>query len=122
MKAEDLISKFKNWVVIGDVGNSKKYASMILNKFKEKGYNVAGVHKASEGAYKKLSDVPFEIEAIDLCINARDGIKYLMEGKELGIKYVLVQPGAESKEIMDFCDKNGITIIQGCALVELRKI
>ncbi|MGL5616231.1 MAG: CoA-binding protein [Sarcina sp.] len=38
------------------------------------------------------------------------------------MKYVLVQPGAESKEIMDFCDKNGITIIQGCALVELRKI
>ena len=35
-----------------------------------------------EGIYKTLEEVPFKIEAIDLCINPIDGLKYLREAKE----------------------------------------
>lgn len=120
MLAYEMI-KMKNWVVIGSVNNSEKYAHRILKTFKEHGYTVAGVNpRGGEDTYKKLKEVPFKIDAIDLCINSIQGLEYVKEAKELGIKYVLIQPGAESREIGQFCKENGIEAVKGCALVELR--
>lgn len=120
MIAKELL-EFKNWCVVGDVGNSTKYAHKILNKFHNKGFNVSGVHpKGGEKIYKSLEEVPYKIEVIDLCINSFMGLKYIKEAEKLGINKVLIQPGAESDEILAFCKENGITAIEGCALVELR--
>ena len=120
MDIKELI-KLENWVVIGDVTNESKYAYKILNKFKEKGYKVSGIHpKGGEGVYKTIKEVPYKINAIDLCINSKLGIEYLKEASELGIKNVLIQPGAESEEILTYCKENGINVIENCALVQLR--
>ena len=122
MDIKELIIK-NNWVVIGDVSNKEKYAYKILEKFKEKGYTVVGVHpKGGEGVYKSLKEVPFKINAIDLCINSKLGIEYLREANELGIRNVLIQPGAESEEILIYCKENNINAIENCALVQLRSI
>ena len=43
MKAGELLN-FKNWVVVGDVLNSNKYAFKILNSLKGAGFNVVGVN------------------------------------------------------------------------------
>lgn len=117
------IMRFKNWIVIGDVVTEGKYANKILNRFKEKGYNVSGVsHKTGENVYDSISKVPFNIEAIDLCVNPKHGINYLKEAKEFGIKYVLIQPGAGSEEILSYCKANDILAIEDCALVQLANI
>ena len=117
------LMKLKNWVVIGDVSNETKYANKILNKFKLKGYMVSGVHpKGGKGIYTNLKEVPYNIEAIDLCINAKYGIEFLKEAKELGIKNVLIQPGAESDEILKYCKENSINAIENCALIQLNHI
>ncbi len=123
MKAQDFMS-YKNWVVAGDVLNSTKYAFKILNSLKEAGYNVEGVNPkyGGEEAYKSLKEVPYEIDVIDLCIHPSKGINIVKEGKEVGVKYVLIQPGAESEEIINYCKENGIVAVEGCALVELSKI
>lgn len=120
MNASDLM-KYKNWIVVGDVLNSSKYAYKILNALKESGYNVCGVNPRgkSEDIYLNLKDVKYKIEVIDLCINPLTGIEILKEAKGLGLDKVLIQPGAGSKEIMDYCKKNNILAIEGCALVEL---
>ncbi|MGL5068371.1 MAG: CoA-binding protein [Sarcina sp.] len=95
MDANYLISNFKNWVVIGDVLNTNKYASKILTQFKNHSYTVAGVHPSGgDGIYKALTEVPYKIDAIDLCINPIQGLKYLKSVKDLNIKYILIQPGA----------------------------
>lgn len=122
MDINELIVK-SNWVVIGDVNNKEKYAAKILKKFKEKGYLVVGIHpKGGEGVYKSLKEVPYKINAIDLCINSKLGIEYLKEAKEIGIKNVLIQPGAESEEILKYCKDNEINAIENCALVQLRSL
>lgn len=119
MEAKDII-KEKNWVVIGDVTNTSKYAYKILEKFKLKGRVVSGVHpKGGEGIYKTLKEVPYKIDAIDLCVNTKLGLEFMKEAKELGISKVLIQPGAESQEIIDYCNENNIVAIEGCALVTL---
>lgn len=122
MDIKELI-KINNWVVIGDVGNESKYAYKILNKFKEKGYIVSGVHpKGGNEIYKSLNEVPYKINAIDLCINSKLGLEYLKEAKNLGIENVLIQPGAESEEILNYCKENNLNAIENCALVQLRSL
>jgi predicted CoA-binding protein len=120
MQAAELLN-YKNWVVVGDVLNQSKYASRILNSLKASGFNASGVNpRVTTGeVYKSLSEVPYKIEVIDLCINPYSGINIMKEALELKIDKVLIQPGAESQEILDFCKANGITAIEGCALVEL---
>lgn len=120
MKAQELLD-FKNWVVVGDVLNSSKYAHRILNSLSQEGFTVHGVNPrdASGQLYKTLRDVPYRIDVIDLCINPITGLNIVKEAAELKIDKVLIQPGAESEDILEFCKDNGITAIEGCALVEL---
>lgn len=122
MIAQELMD-YKNWVVVGDVLNSSKYAYKIFHRLEDKGYNVSGVNpRAKDGdVYKDLRTVPHSIEVIDLCINPSLGIEIVKEAKELGIKYFLIQPGAESDEILNFCRDNDLVAIEGCALFELSK-
>ncbi|MDV3428004.1 MAG: CoA-binding protein [Bacillota bacterium] len=113
--------KYKNWVVIGDVTNSSKYAYSILNALKEHGLNASGLHPKDESGliYKSLKEVPYSIEVIDLCINPKYGMEFIKEAKSMGINNILIQPGAESPEIIRFAEENKMNAIEGCALTAL---
>ncbi|MGM9973267.1 MAG: CoA-binding protein [Clostridiaceae bacterium] len=121
MKASEFLN-YMNWAVVGDVLNPEKYAHKILKALEDNGYKVSGVNpKVTDGqAYNSLEEVPYDIEILDLCINPRAGIEIVKKAKEAGIKNILIQPGAESQEILNYCKDNDINAIQGCALVELR--
>lgn len=116
--------KSNNWVVVGDVLNSSKYAFKILNALKSKDFNVEGVNPRTKNdtVYKSLSEVPYKIDVIDLCINPVDGLKVMKEAKEMNINKVLIQPGAGSIEILNFCKESGIIAVEGCALIELSRL
>jgi len=122
LKASEFL-EYKNWVVVGDVLNRLKYAYKILSSLKEADFNVVGLNPSvkNEEAYKSLADIPYKIDILDLCINPIKGIKILEEAHKLKIDKVLIQPGAQSPEILSFCKENGIVAIEGCALTELRK-
>lgn len=120
MEARDLLN-YKNWVVVGDVLNGQKYAHRILNTLKNANFNATGVNPRDKSGevYKSLKEVPYKVEVIDLCINPVSGLKVIEEAIGLGIDKVLIQPGAESNEILSLCQNKGIIAIEGCALVEL---
>jgi len=120
LKASEFLN-YRNWVVVGDVLNSTKYAYKILKSLKTEGFNVVGVNPSvgNKGAYSSLTDVSYKIEVLDLCINPFKGIEILQEAFELKIDKVLIQPGAGSPEILEFCKVNRILAVEGCALVEL---
>ena len=120
MKAREFLN-YKNWAVAGDVLNTSKYAYKILDSLKSDGFNTVGVNPSGEnqGVYKSLKEIPYKVEVLDLCINPYKGIKIVQEAHELKIDKILIQPGAESSEILDFCSANGIQAIRGCVLVEL---
>ena len=125
MKEEDILT-FQNWVVIGDVLNEKKYAYRIANRLKNENYTVYQLNpiKKIEGIYNNLDSLVAEgikVDIMDLVITPRIGLGILIEAAKLGLKRVLIQPGAESEEILDFCRKNEIEYLQGCVLRELNK-
>lgn len=120
MEASELLN-YKNWVVVGDVLNSSKYACRITNALKNANFNVSGVNPRDNSGevYSTLEEVPYKIDVLDLCINPISGLKVIEEGANLGINKVLIQPGAESDEILSLCKDKSIIAIEGCALVEL---
>jgi len=115
--------EFKNWAVVGDVLNEEKYAYKIVRRLEKGDYNVTKVNPRSNSdqVYKSLKDIKEKIDVIDLVIHPKVGIDVMKEAKEVGIDKVLIQPGAESEEILEYCKENNIHAFQGCALVELSK-
>jgi len=122
VKANEFLN-YKNWIVVGDVLIHSKYAYKILDSLKKDGFNVVGVNPSADDkeVYNSIMDIPYKVEVLDLCINPYNGIKILQEANVLKIDKVLIQPGAGSPEIIEFCKVNGILAIEGCALVELSK-
>jgi len=120
MEARELLN-YKNWVVVGDVTNREKYAYKILNALKNANFNVSGINPRDKSGevYKTLEEVPYKVDVMDLCINPISGLKVIEEAIGLGIDKILIQPGAESDEILSLCKNKGIIAIEGCALVQL---
>lgn len=108
------IMKLKNFVVVGNTINEEKYAYKIKEGLLKSGYNVECVGKE----LASINDVLMDIEVLDLCINPALGIKLLRENNKK-IKIVVIQPGAESEEIIDFLNEKNIEFIEGCLLLGL---
>ena len=82
---------------------------------KKKGYQVFSVGKE----LSSINDISEEIDIIDLCIHPVKGLKLLQEC-EKSFKCILIQPGAESEEILSYLQENKLPYIEGCILVGLR--
>ena len=106
------IMQFNNFVVLGNTLDKEKYAYKIKEKLLQNNYKVACVDKQ----YKSLNDIPFEIDVLDLCMNPLKSIKLLKENTK-PIKAVVIQPGAESTDLIAFFEEAKIPYINGCLLV-----
>ncbi len=106
------IMNLNNFVVVGNTINEEKYAYKIKNELIKTGYNVQCVGKE----LSSINDVNFEIDVLDLCINPNLGLKYLKENNK-NIKVVVIQPGAESAEIIDFLKAKKIEYLEACLLI-----
>jgi len=123
----DLIKKtmeFKNWAVVGATTKNNKYGYKIVKKLKQNNYNVFPVNPNikevdSIKCYDNLSSIEAQIDVVDMVVNPEHGIKIMQEIKELGIKYVWLQPGTRSKQIRDFAAENKIELIEDCIYARL---
>ena len=104
----------RNVVVVGDTLNEEKYAHIIKRGLIEKGYTVYAVGKE----LASINDVPGEIDIIDLCIHPAKGIG-LLRACEKPFKCVVIQPGAESEEILAYLEEKRLPYLEGCLLVGL---
>lgn len=108
------IMEQKNFAVLGDTLNPEKYAYKIKNQLMDAGYNVHAVGKE----LASLNDIQDDIDIIDLCIHPVKGLKLMQENKK-PFKCVVIQPGAESPELISWLDEQGLPYIEGCLLVGL---
>lgn len=102
------------FVVVGDTLNPKKYAYIIKHRLLAQGYTVYCVGKE----LASINDVPEDIDVIDLCINRHKGIRLLKECKK-SFKSLIIQPGAESGEIIRHLEENKLPYMEACILVGL---
>lgn len=106
--------KQKTFVIVGDTLNEEKYAYKIKKRMQAAGYKVYCVGKE----LKSINDIPEDINVIDLCINPIKGLNLM---KECNKKFenVVIQPGAESEELLAYLSKNKFPYIESCLLVGL---
>jgi len=118
--------RMRNWAVVGASPKRDRASNQIVRELDERGFTVYPVRPATpeiEGlaCYASLADVQGQIEVVDLVVNPEVGIRVMEQVRELGIKYVWVQPGAESDEIRRFAEKHDIVAVEACVLVGLRR-
>lgn len=103
------------FAVVGDTLNPQKYAYTIKNQLLEQGYAVRAVGKE----LASLNDVEEDIDIIDLCIHPAKGIQLMRECRK-PFKCIVIQPGAESEELLDYLDEHDMPYVESCLLVGMR--
>ena len=134
----------KTWCVIGDVLNTSKAASRVVTHLERHGKtvycvnpspktvrrgpgqggrrlrgaaaNASGVQAETDTLKRCISAVPAQIDVIDLIVNPVRGAEQLKEAAKLGIPNVLVQPGANSEEVLAITKEAGMTVQHGCVM------
>ena len=102
------------FAVLGDTLNPEKYAYRIKNGLLEAGYTVFSVGKE----LASLNDIEGDVDIIDLCIHPAKGLKLLRENRK-PYRCIVIQPGAESPELLAWLEQEKIPYLQGCLLVGL---
>ena len=103
-----------NFAVVGNTINEEKYAFKIKQGLIDHGYHVYGVGKELDS----LNDIEDEIDVIDLCINPVKGLHLIKECKK-PFKCIVIQPGGESNDLIDYLKQENLPHIEGCVLVGL---
>jgi len=106
----------KVFAVVGDTINEDKYAHKIKKKMLKNGYEVFPVGKE----LASLNDISGDLDIIDLCIHPAKGLTLMKECKK-DFKAVVIQPGAESDELVQYLKDNKIEYLEGCLLVGLKQ-
>ncbi|HOJ50267.1 MAG TPA: CoA-binding protein [Spirochaetota bacterium] len=116
MTKQEEFFKSKSFAVVGATSKKEKFGYLVFKRLLNLGKPVYPIHpqeKEIEGVkvYKTLSELPEVPEAVDIIVPSSVTEKIVRECKELGIKKVWMQPGAESPDAIKFCEDNGISVV-----------
>jgi len=124
---QNLVKDFlqqRRFAVIGSFSKKEKYAYRILINLIERGFEVFPINphlSEVEGrvCYKTISDIPQEVDVVNIVTPPFVTENILKECLRKGMKRVWIQPGAESPAAVQFCHDNGIRVIHGvCVMLE----
>ena len=113
MQLEEIMNQ-NNFVIVGDTLNPDKYAYKIKHQMMDHDYHVECVGKE----LKSINDVSSDIDIIDLCINPIAGLRLLQENTK-PFKCIVIQPGAQSDDIIAYLKDHNYDYIEGCLLLGL---
>lgn len=111
--------------VVGATDNPEKYGHKVFKKLLSLGKSVYPVHpvkKEIEGirVYSSIAEIDMPIDAISLIVNPTAGLDAIKDAYTKNVRVVWCQPGAESDDIIRWCNDNGIACIYNrCVLVDL---
>ena len=124
---KEFLDKKNIIAVIGVSKDPKKYGNRVFFDLVESGYKVYAVHKDGgkideHVRYPNLKSLPEKPDVVNIVVLPNVTEKIVKECKELDIDKVWMQPGSESQEAIDYCNKNDIKVLYGvCIMVEKRK-
>jgi len=110
--------------IIGASNNKEKYGNKAVRAYKKQGHSVYPVNpreKTIEGlsTYKSILDIPDEIERASIYLPHEIGATIIEEIAEKGVKEVFLNPGSESKELIEKAEKLGLNVIIACSILDI---
>jgi predicted CoA-binding protein len=111
------ITSLKKLGVAGVSRNSKKFGNAIYREMKKKGYDVFPINPHTDqiegdACYRDIASLP-EVEGLIINTPSRETLNILKDAKNSGINNVWLQQGANSKEAVEFCQKNNMNYVAG---------
>jgi uncharacterized protein len=108
----------KRMAVAGVSRDSKKFGNVIFKDLIKKGFEPIPINPnvdEIEGhkCYPNLSALPEKIEALVLVTSPAQSLLLVKEAAGQGISNIWIQQGAESPEVLDYCEEQKINCISG---------
>ncbi|MFN3527634.1 MAG: CoA-binding protein [Candidatus Altarchaeaceae archaeon] len=130
---KEMLSK-KNFAVVGSFRSAEKYAYKIANDLTKKGYKVYLVNRNFKigeefiplnneenlkglKCYPSVLDLPDDIEVVNIVTPPEVTEEIVKQCLKKGIKYVWMQPGAESENAIKFCKENNINVVYNACVM-----
>ncbi len=119
MVTRALINEFLAQKTLGLVGVSrhgKGFGNAIRNELTRKGYVFRLVHPEADSiedqpCVKALNQIAHDISGLVLVTPPTVTLQLLYEAVDVGIRRVWIQQGAESEEVIKFCDERGLLAV-----------
>ena len=108
--------------VVGASRSRLKYGNIVYRSLRSRGYEVLAVNPAAgeiEGdpCYADLASLPGPVDAAIFIVPPERTEVVLEEAAAVGIRYVWMQPGAESAAAVRFCEKRGMRTVYGLCIL-----
>jgi predicted CoA-binding protein len=122
IRPDILLKESKTLAVLGVNQDFDSYANKIVRKIRQIGKIAYPVNPKyttlfEETVYASLNDLPTKPDVVVFVVNPNLGLTYLQTIKELGIKYIWLQPGTISQDLLDKAEAMGLIAIEACVLV-----
>ena len=123
----DQLLALKSWAVVGLSNNSERAAYRVSKLLIEKGHRVIPVHPKAETVhgqkgYAKLSDIPFEVDVVDIFVNSEIAGEVVDNAIEIKAKGVWLQLDVIDEAAVDRAQKAGLIIVMNrCPAIEYSK-
>jgi predicted CoA-binding protein len=123
----NFINKNYTYALIGASSNKEKYGYKVLENLLEAGFHVLPVNlKGGEifgqKVYKNINEILENIDVVIFVIPSQIVEGIIEDVMNLGIKKVWLQPGSESKIVIDFCTQHNIDCYHSaCIMLEQLK-
>lgn len=114
--------------LVGATNRREKWGYRIFRALRGLGYKVYPIHPSlreieGEPVYRSLRELPEKPDGVSVVVPPGETEEVLRLCSELGIERVWLQPGAESEEGIEFCERSGLTCIHNkCILFETGKV
>jgi uncharacterized protein len=110
--------------IIGASSKRTKFGNKALRAFQQRGDTVFPIHPAQpeiEGikAYKSVLDVPGDIDLATFYVSPSVGLRVIEEVAQKGIRQVILNPGAESEELLRRAEELGIQATVACTILSI---
>jgi predicted CoA-binding protein len=108
--------------IIGASNNRAKYGNKAVRAYLKNGDEVFPIHpvqKEIEGleTYATVLDVPGEIDVASFYVSPQVGLRVIEECARKGIGEIILNPGAESDELLERAKELGIAASVSCSIL-----
>ncbi|MBI5476448.1 MAG: CoA-binding protein [Ignavibacteriales bacterium] len=113
----------KTFALVGCSRTGKKFGNTIYHELTKKGFVVYPIHPVAEEingvkCFKDFQSLPEKVNSLIISIKPKDAVTVLPHAVSAGIKYVWIQQGSSSPEVVNICKENNIKFTDGeCILM-----
>lgn len=129
LKSIDLLRKAKTIAIVGLSDKKERHSNRVAKYFKSKGFKIIPVNPnvsnvLGEKSYPDLLSIPknIKIDIVDIFRRPEEVMPHMQQILERGnIKTVWLQDGVTSREVEDFAEDYGLTMVTNFCIMEAYK-